>query len=83
MSELWLPAAIAAALALTYLFCVRPMRRAHGGNASNGHAPAHLDQALTQARARAELTRLRQDRAQGVAASRDRQPATGNRKEKT
>lgn len=82
MSELWLPAVIAAAaLALTYLFCVRPMRRAHGGNASNGHAPAHLDQALTQARA--ELTRLRQDRAQGVAASRDRQPATGNRKERT
>ncbi len=81
MSELWLPAAIAAALVLTYVFCVRPMRRAHGGNASNGHAPAHLDQALTQARA--ELTRLRQDRAQGVAASRDRQPTTDNRQERT
>ncbi len=43
VSELWLPAVIAAAaLALTSLFCVRPMRRAHGGNASNGHGPAHL-----------------------------------------
>jgi len=78
VSELWLPAVIAAAaLVLTYVFCVRPMRRAHGGNASNGHAPAHLDQTLTQAGA--ELTRLGQDRAQGVAAGRDRQPATGNR----
>jgi hypothetical protein len=82
VSELWLPAVIAAAaLVLTYLFCVRPMRRAHGGNASNGHAPAHLDQALIQARA--ELTRLRQDRAQGVAAGSDRPPATGNRQERT
>jgi len=82
VSELWLPAVIAtAAMALTYLFCLRPMRRAHGGNASNGHTQAHLDQALTQARA--ELTRLRQDRAQGVAAGSDRQPATGNRKERT
>ena len=82
MSELWLPAAIAAAaLVLTYLFCVRPMRRAHGGNASNGHAPAHLDQALIQARA--ELTRLRTGPRTG---RRRRQgPATGNgnRKERT
>jgi len=62
VSELWLPAVIAAAaLVLTYVFCLRPMRRAHGENASRGHAPAHLDQALT--RARAELTRLGQDKA--------------------
>ena len=62
MSEWLLPAAVlAAALALTYLFCVRPMRGGACLNASVASAPsageADLDRALQQARD--ELHRLR------------------------
>jgi hypothetical protein len=52
MSELWLPAGVAAAaLAFTYVFCVRPMRRGHcviGSSAPQGRG---LDWELGQARA--------------------------------
>jgi hypothetical protein len=77
VSELWLPALIAiAALALTYVFCVRPMRRGQDHNAGAGKTQAHLDQALTQARD--EVTRLREDRAPAVGAGRGSQPTREN-----
>lgn len=56
MSELFLPASIAiAAVALTYVFCVRPMRRGHCGMGSSAAQHRDLDSELTQARA--ELNR--------------------------
>jgi hypothetical protein len=52
MSELWLPAGVAAvAVALTYLFCVRPMRRGHCGMAPSGPG-RDLAHELAEARAR-------------------------------
>ena len=57
----YLPAAVAvAAIALTYLFCIRPMRR---GNAcfdqtANGHDGQGLE--LERVRAELELLRLRE-----------------------
>ena len=60
MTDLWLPAGTAlAAVALTYLFCVRPMRRTKSAHTRTGRpsGPAELDKALGQARA--ELARLR------------------------
>lgn len=51
MSELWLPAGIAvASLAMTYLCCIRPMRRRQCGPAA-ANPESELDRALRQARA--------------------------------
>jgi hypothetical protein len=51
MSELWLPASVAAAaLAFTYLFCVRPMRRGHCATGSSAPQDRALDSELAQAR---------------------------------
>lgn len=71
MSQWLLPVAVSlAALTLTYLFCLRPMRRGHclhgapttASRPSAAQAEADdLDQALI--RARAELARLRQSAA--------------------
>ncbi len=69
MSELWFPAAIAvAALGLTYLFCLRPMRRGQCMTALpqrreqplTSRSP-ELDHALVQAGH--ELARLREEQA--------------------
>jgi hypothetical protein len=55
MSELLLPASVAiAAVALTYVFCVRPMRRGHCGMGSSAAQPRDLDSQLGQARAELE-----------------------------
>jgi hypothetical protein len=52
MSELWLPASVAAAaVTLTYVFCVRPMRRAHCGMGSSARQRRDLDRELAQVRA--------------------------------
>jgi hypothetical protein len=52
MSELWLPASTAAAaVALTYLFCVRPMRRGNCGMARS-QPGRDLDRELVEARSR-------------------------------
>ena len=59
MSELWLPiAVVVAAFALSYLFCMRPMRRGHCMTAQPTRAsqPSELDRAITEARA--ELAQL-------------------------
>jgi hypothetical protein len=56
MSELLLPASVAiAAVALTYVFCIRPMRRGHCGMASSTSHGRGLDQELAEVRA--ELAR--------------------------
>ena len=60
MSEWLLPAGTAiAAVALTYFFCVRPMRRGHCASIATEppNSSTDLDRALEQART--ELTRLR------------------------
>ncbi len=60
MSDLWLPiAVVVAAFALSYLFCVRPMRRGQCMTTRPGAASqtGELDRALTEARA--ELAQLR------------------------
>ncbi len=71
MSGLWFPAAIAvAALGLTYLFCLRPMRRGQCMTALpqrreqplTSRSP-ELDQALVQAGH--ELARLREEARRG------------------
>ena len=50
MSELWLPAGVAvAAIALTYLFCIRPMRRGHCGMMPSS-GENELDKELSEAR---------------------------------
>jgi hypothetical protein len=55
MSELLLPASVAiAAVALTYVFCIRPMRRGHCGMGSPAVHPRDLDSQLGQARAELE-----------------------------
>ncbi len=52
MSELWLPASVAAAaVTLTYVFCVRPMRRGHCGMGSSARQRRDLDRELAQVRA--------------------------------
>ena len=86
MSELWFPAALAvAALGLTYLLCLRPMRRGHGTarGPTRGAAPSctreEMDRALTQAHA--ELTRLRGDRESTVSAGGARPPGVVARRE--
>ncbi len=85
MSELWFPAALAvAALGLTYLFCLRPMRRGHGPSCGSTRAAAPsrtegLDRALAQAHA--ELMRLRGDRESTMPASGARSPGVTARKE--
>ena len=64
MSDLWLPVAVVAvAFALSYLFCVRPMRRGHCMTARPGRATQanELDRAITEARA--ELDQLREGHA--------------------
>lgn len=63
MSDLWLPVAVVvAAFALSYLFCMRPMRRGRCMTARPGSTsqPSELDRALTEARA--ELAQLRKGR---------------------
>ena len=59
MTSLWLPAGIiAASLALTYFFCVRPMRQGHvGTRVAQSSAERELDLAVRQARA--DLEQLR------------------------
>lgn len=59
MSEWWLPGGVTvAAFALTYFFCVRPMRRGRCATPATGStSAADLDRALAEART--ELTRLR------------------------
>lgn len=60
MTDLWLPAGTAlAAVALTYLFCVRPMHCTKSAHNTTGRPrdPAELDKALDQART--EFARLR------------------------
>ena len=55
---------LAASLALTYLFCLRPMRRGHcaaGGLPSLGRHPAHLPGQGTERDA--EVARLRRESA--------------------
>ena len=71
MTGIWFPAAIAvAAVILTYLCCVRPMRRNRGAM-STADRPARgtdaLDRALNDARA--ELTALRANSTQSTAPS--------------
>jgi hypothetical protein len=83
VSELWFPGALAVAvLALTYLFCLRPMRRGHGPacgpRAAAPNRTEGLDGALAQAHA--ELTRLRGDRESTVATGGAR-PGVATRKE--
>ena len=52
MSELWLPASVAAAaVTLTYVFCVRPMWRGHCGMGSSARQRRDLDRELAQVRA--------------------------------
>jgi len=52
MSELWLPASVAAAaVTLTYVFCVRPMRRGHCGMGTSARQRRDLDRELAQVRA--------------------------------
>jgi hypothetical protein len=66
MSELWLPASVAAAaFTLTYLFCVRPMRRGRCGMTPSdpGRELAHE---LAEARARL-ATVLSEQEAKGAA----------------
>jgi hypothetical protein len=63
MDELWLHAAFAVtAVLLTYLFCVRPMRRGHGCGQGSAPADTGRDDAVDReiARLRAEVARLRQ-----------------------
>lgn len=72
------------ALGLTYLFCLRPLRRGHGPacGATAAAAPSRtdgLDRALAQARA--ELTRLRVDRESSVPAIGARPRGLAARKE--
>lgn len=60
MSEWLLPAGVAiAAVALTYFFCVRPMRRGHCASTTTErpNRSTDVDRALEQART--ELARLR------------------------
>lgn len=60
MSDLWLPiAVVVAAFSLSYLFCVRPMRRGYCLTAQTQptHEPGELDRAVSDARA--ELAQLR------------------------
>lgn len=62
MSDLWLPVVVVvAAFALSYLFCVRPMRRGRCMTAQPRPAdqPTELDRAITEARA--ELAQLVQE----------------------
>lgn len=69
MSQWWLPAGTAiAAIVLTYLFCVRPMRREHRATTTTRPAPGNqdLDRALDSARA--HLDRIRADAESGPAA---------------
>ena len=61
MSDLLLPAGIiAASLAMTYFFCIRPMRKGHCAmQGSQNSADAKLDLALRQART--ELEKIRSE----------------------
>ena len=71
MTGIWFPAAIAAAaLILTYLCCVRPMRRDRGAMSTAdrpGRGTDALDRALDDARG--ELTALRTNSTQPTAPS--------------
>lgn len=50
MGELWVPAGVAvAAIALTYFFCIRPMRRGHCGMMPSS-CESELDKELSEAR---------------------------------
>lgn len=77
MTEWWLPAGAAvAAVALTYFFCLRPMRRGHcaGNQPSQSSKAQELDQALD--RAHHELARLRADAHQNMSGTPDTSPMT-------
>jgi hypothetical protein len=77
VSEWWLPAGtVIAAVALTYFFCVRPMRRGHCATTATGRSStsAELDRALDQARI--HLTRLRTDAHQDAQVHADVPPPT-------
>lgn len=58
VSELWLPAAVAAAaLASTYFFCMRPMRRkGQCGIAPAGFESRRLEQEVAELRAAVDAT---------------------------
>jgi hypothetical protein len=59
MSELWLPATVAAAaVTFTYFFCVRPMRRGTCGMSSSAEEN-QLDKELAEAQS--ALARMRAD----------------------
>lgn len=68
MPELFLPVAVlVGALAMTYICCLRPMRRGQACHLSTLPAEAELDRALSQARQ--ELERLRATPTDGPSAS--------------
>lgn len=79
MSEWWLPGGVAvAALVLTYLFCVRPMRRGRCAMpAAGSNSAADLDRDLAEART--ELTRLRGYAHSDAQAQLDTSPTIRNR----
>ncbi len=78
MSELWLPASVAAAaVTLTYVFCVRPMRRGHCGMGSSARQRRDLDRELAQVRAeldRASAEQVSDKRASEAAAQEPSRP---------
>ncbi len=78
MSDLWLPmAVVVAAFALSYLFCVRPMRRGHcmTTRTQPAHEPGELDRAVSDARA--ELDQLRAGSGSNRQADAERAPQAG------
>jgi hypothetical protein len=80
MSELWLPASVAAAaLVFTYVFCVRPMRRGHCGIGSSVPQRRDVDWELAQVRAELDRALAEQQvgdrRADETAAPEPSQPA--------
>lgn len=78
MSDLWLPmAVVVAAFALSYLFCMRPMRRGQCVTTRNqpAHEPGDLDRAVSDARA--ELAQLRAGSGSNPQPGAERAPQSG------